>query len=98
MRRLLIVALALVAAPAFAQQSAPQIPYDSVPKALSLPADLYMGEAAGVAVNSKGHIFVFHRGGSSHGPAFANTAAQLWEFGPDGRFIREIGKNLSEKY
>ena len=29
-----------------------------------------------------------------HGPAFANTAAQLLEFGPDGRYIREIGKNL----
>jgi len=76
------------------QQSAPLISYDSVPNALKLPADLHMGEAAGVAVNSKGHIFVFHRGGSSQGPAFANTAAQLWEFGPDGRFIREIGKNL----
>ena len=65
-----------------------------MPNFLKLPPDLYMGEAAGVAVNSKGHIFVFHRGGSSHGPAFANTAAQLWEFDPDGRFIREIGKNL----
>ena len=65
-----------------------------MPNALKLPTDLYMGEAAGVAVNSKGHIFVFHRGGSSHGPAFANTAAQLWEFDSDGRFLREIGKNL----
>ena len=53
-----------------------------------------MGEAAGVAVNSKGHIFVFHRGGSSLGPAFANTAAQLWEFDADGGFLREIGRNL----
>ena len=47
-----------------------------------------------MAVNSKGHIFVFHRGGSSQGPAFANTAAQFFEFDPDGNFLREIGKNL----
>jgi hypothetical protein len=94
MRDFLIGLLVFLAVPALAQQSAPQIAYDSVPNALKLPADLYMGEAAGVAVNSKGHIFVFHRGGSSHGPAFANTAAQLWEFDADGKFLREIGKNL----
>src|SRR3984885_303373 len=96
--RPIVFAMILVSTAALAQeapkQSAPTIPYDSVPDALKLPPDLYLGEAAGVAVNSTGHIFVFHRGGSSHGPAFANTAAQLWEFGPDGRFIREIGKNL----
>ena len=94
MRNFAIALLALIAGPALAQQSVPQIAYDSVPNALKLPADLYMGEAAGVAVNSKGHIFVLHRGGSSHGPAFANTAAQLWEFDADGKFLREIGKNL----
>jgi len=94
MKRLLVAAFVLVTPTAFAQQTAPIIPFDSVSNALKLPADLNMGEAAGVAVNSKGHVFVFHRGGSSHGPAFANTAAQLLEFGPDGKFLREIGKNL----
>ena len=94
MRYFLFALVALVAAPALAQQSAPLIPYDSLPNALRLPPDLYLGEAAGVAVNSKGHIFVFHRGGSSHGPAFANTAAQLLEFDAGGRYVREIGQNL----
>ena len=94
MKHILVASFMLLSLPAFAQQSAPQIPYKSVPNLLKLPFDLNMGEAAGVALNSKGHIFVFHRGGSSQGPAFANTAAQLWEFGPDGRFVREIGKNL----
>ena len=94
MFRILVASFMLLSAPALAQQSAPEIPYNSVPDALKLPPDLNMGEAAGVAVNSKGHIFVFHRGGSSRGPAFANTAAQLWEFDADGNFIREIGKNL----
>ena len=39
-------------------------------------------------------MFVFSRGGTSTGPAFAETAAQLLEFAPDGKYIREIGKNL----
>ena len=72
----------------------PSIPYDSVPNLLKLPDDMNLGEASGVAVNSKGHIFVYTRGGSSHGPAFGNTASQVLEFDAKGKFIREIGKNL----
>jgi hypothetical protein len=60
---------------------------------LKLPPDLYFGEVAGVAVNSKKHVFVFSRG-STTGPAYGASAAQLLEFGPDGRYLREIGKNL----
>ena len=71
----------------------PEIPYDSVPNFLKLPPDLYLGEPSGVAVNSKKHIFVFNRGNST-GPAYGATAAQVLEFGPDGKFIREIGHNL----
>jgi DNA-binding beta-propeller fold protein YncE len=78
---------------ATAQQAAPEISFDSVPDPLKLPADMYFGEVTGVAVNSKGHVFVFSRGNTT-GPAFAAAAAQLLEFGPDGKFIREIGKNL----
>jgi DNA-binding beta-propeller fold protein YncE len=78
----------------FAQQpSIPAIAYRSVPEFLKLPADLYLGEVAGVAVNSKGHVFVFSRGNTT-GPAYAAAAAQLLEFSPDGRFVREIGHNL----
>ena len=93
MRRILLAALAFAAAPVLAQQSAPVIAYDSVPNFLKLPKDLYLGEVTGVAVNSKGHVFVFSRGNTS-GPAYAAAAAQLLEFSPSGKFIREIGKNL----
>jgi hypothetical protein len=48
---------------------------------------------AGVAANSKGHDFTFSRG-NTRGAAYAAAAAQLLEIGPDGEFIREIGKNL----
>src|SRR5947209_15102858 len=85
--------LMLLSAPAFAQESAPVIRYDSVPNALKLPPNTYFGEATGVAVNSKKHVFVLSRGNTT-GPAFGAAAAQLLEFGADGRFIREIGKNL----
>ena len=85
--------LVLLSSPVMAQQSVPEIPFESIPDPLRLPPDLYFGEATGVAVNSKGHVFVFSRGNTS-GPAYAASAAQLLEFGPDGKFIREIGKNL----
>ena len=71
----------------------PEISFDSTPNFFKLPADMNFGETAGVAVNSKGHVFVFSRANTT-GPAYGATAAQLLEFGSDGKFIREIGKNL----
>jgi hypothetical protein len=94
---LLFVAVFFSAVNALAQQvpaqSVPEIHYRSVPDFLKLPADLYLGEVSGVAVNSRGHIFVFSRSNTT-GPAYGASAAQLLEFGPDGRFLREIGHNL----
>jgi hypothetical protein len=72
---------------------APQIPFDGSVDFLQTPADRQFGEVAGVAVNSKGSVFFFSRGNTT-GPAYAAAAAQLLEFGRDGTFIREIGKNL----
>ena len=88
------VLLVLLASPSFAQQSVPEIPFDSIPDFLKLPPGMNFGEVPGVAVNSKGHIFVFTRSNSASGPAYAPTAAQLLEFGPKGEFLREIGKGL----
>src|SRR5216684_5544899 len=92
MERFIVVFLFFVAAPLFAQQPS-EIRYRSVPNFLKLPPDLHLGEATGVAVNSKGHIFVFSRSNST-GPAYGASAAQLLEFAPDGKFLREIGHNL----
>ena len=74
-------------------QQPPQIPYQSVSDFLKFPPDVYLGEVAGVAVNSQGHVFVFSRGGTT-GPAYGAGAAQLLEFGADGNFLREIGHHL----
>jgi len=92
----LILALstsALRQTPSAQQPLPPTIAFESVPKPLKLPPDIHFGEVAGVAVNSKGHVFVFSRGNVS-GPSYMATAAQLLEFDPAGKFVREIGKNL----
>jgi hypothetical protein len=89
-----VLALFLMAGSLYAQQTAvPEIRYHSVPDFLQLPPDLYFGEVVGVAVNSKGHKFVFSRGNST-GPAYGASAAQLLEFDANGKFVREIGHNL----
>lgn len=89
-----LASILLLAGFAFAQDSTPpEIPFSSVANFLKLPPNLYLGEVSGVAVNSKGHVFVFHRGNTT-GPAYAAAAAQLLEFGPDGHYIREIGHNV----
>lgn len=88
-----LAALFLVSSCALAQEPVPEIPFDSVPNLLKLPPDMYLGEVAGVAINSKGHIYVFSRGNTT-GPAYAAAAAQILEFDQNGKYIREIGKNL----
>jgi hypothetical protein len=93
MRAWILALAALLSSAASAQQTVPTIAFDSVPDPLRLPPDMYFGEVAGVAVNSQGHVYAFSRGNTT-GPAYAAAAAQLFEFGPDGEFIREIGKNL----
>src|SRR4026207_59408 len=89
----MLFSLALLAAvPALAQQNIPDIPFDSTTDFLKLPGGMNFGEVPGVAVNSKGHVFVFTRSNSAQGPAYAPTAAQLAEFDPNGAYVREIAK------
>src|ERR1051325_2194722 len=76
MKTLLLSVVLLTAAPAVAQQAVPDIQFDSSADFLKLPAGTNFGEVPGVAVNSKGHIFVFTRSNSAGGPAYAPTAAQ----------------------
>ena len=94
MRTLTLACLMVLAAPAFAQQSVPQIPFESVANFPNLPKGMNFGEVPGVAVNSKGHVYVFTRSNSAQGPAYAPTAAQLLEFDQNGNYVGEIGKGL----
>ncbi len=97
MRRFQVVATLLsalaLAANTGATQSVPAIKFDATIDFLKMPANLYLGEVAGVAVNSKGNVFIYSRTGE-RSDVHGATAAQLFEFGPDGAFIREIGKDL----
>jgi DNA-binding beta-propeller fold protein YncE len=88
----------LLAGVAAHAQNAPEIKFDSVPNALQLPADIYLGEVGGVATNSRGDIFVYTRTGHptvTIGSArpFAHGGSRLFEFDKNGKFVREIGKN-----
>jgi hypothetical protein len=74
-------------------QSVPEIAFDSTPDFFKLPDGVYFGEVAGIAVNSKKHVFVLSRGNSS-GPAYGAAATQLLEFDATGKYVREIGRNL----
>ena len=82
-----------------AQAVPPEIPYDSVPNLLKLPDNIHLGEAVGVATNSKGNIFVYTRTGSTNAAVggsrvFTRGGARLFEFAPNGNYIREIGQGL----
>ena len=85
--------LAMSAGVASAQSTVPDIRFDATIDLLRLPADMHFGEVAGVATNSKRHIFAFVRSGE-RSTVHGATASQLFEFGPDGAFIREVGRNL----
>ena len=89
-----LLALLTLAGPALAQKSVPEIPFTSVSDYPNLPEGMNFGEVPGVAVNSRGHVFVFSRSNSATGPAFGAAAAQLFEFDQSGNFVREIGKSL----
>jgi hypothetical protein len=72
MKRTWALVFMLLATTSFAQQAVPEIPFDSVPNFLKLPPDMNLGEASGVAVNSKGEIAVFTRSNSAGGPTWPN--------------------------
>ena len=93
MKHFALAAALCLSIPLDAQQSPPEIKFHAQTDFFKLPPDLYFGEVAGVAVNSKGHVFVFSRGGTT-GPAYGAAAAQLLEFDADGKYLREIGHHL----
>ena len=107
-KTLLIASLMLLAAGVGAQQqaapppsappqTAPDIPFD-VQDLIKMPENLYIGEVAGVALNSKKHIFIYTRTGADDGSTILEPrSARLFEFNPDGTFLKEVGKSLYSK-
>ena len=93
MKRLAIAWLLVAPFRAAAPQAVPEIRFDANVSLLQLPPATYLGEVAGVALNSRHHIFVFSRT-SQRSTVHGAAAAQLFEFGADGTFIREIGQGV----
>ena len=92
----LIAAAALAAGASLAAQSVPEIAYDANADLLKLPDNIPLGEAAGVATNSTGHLFVYTRTGASHATlgtsrTFYKAGSRLFEFDQTGKYVREIG-------
>ncbi|HEY3042562.1 MAG TPA: hypothetical protein VGJ39_00955, partial [Vicinamibacterales bacterium] len=80
-----------------AQLSIPELQFDSNADLLKLPADVHMGEAAGVATNSKGDIYLYTRTGNASlslgtSRAIAHGGSRLFEFDRTGKFVREIAQ------
>jgi len=95
--QILVVAALLSGMIAGAQSPVPEISFDSA-EPLKFPASIHLGEAAGVATNSKGDVFVYTRTGHptiSIGTArpFAHGGSRLFQFDKTGKFIREIGQD-----
>lgn len=96
--QVLLIAALFGGMPAGAQTSVPEISFDAVADPLKFPANIHLGEAAGVATNSKGDVFVYTRTGHptiSIGTArpFAHGGSRLFQFDRSGKFVREIGQD-----
>ena len=90
-----ILALALIVAASVANQAqapparsaefapVPELAYRVAPDFFQLPPGMNCGEASGVALDSKGHILLFHR-----------SKSMLLEFDASGKFLRTLGEGL----
>src|SRR5882762_8244774 len=94
LRSVVITSIA-IGVPLFAQ-SVPDITYDANADVLTLPA---YGEVAGVATNSKGHVFVYARTGHAVATlgderTFYHNGSRLFQFDQGGKFVKEIGQGV----
>jgi DNA-binding beta-propeller fold protein YncE len=105
MKNMMRIVLAFAGAAALAggvslfAQTAPDINYDANADLLQLPANTYLGEVAGVATNSKGHVFVYTRTGHAVATlgderTFYHGGSRLFQFDQAGKFVKEIGQGV----
>src|SRR6266478_6872469 len=91
-----IVVFSLAVGVSISAQSVPDISYDANADILSLPS---YGEVAGVATNSKGHVFVYARTGHAVATlgderTFYHNGSRLFQFDQNGKFVKEIGQGV----
>ena len=61
----------------------PELGYRVMPDFFHFPEEMIAGEASGIALNSKGHIFLFQR-----------TKPMLAEYDEHGNYVRSLGEGL----
>jgi DNA-binding beta-propeller fold protein YncE len=66
--------------------AAPLLPYRYVRDFLAVPPDANFGEVAGVALDGRGHVYVFNRG-----------PRPLMEFDVRGRYVRELAQGTVQR-
>jgi len=81
------------------QPAVPEIPFDADADLLKTPADIHVGEVAGVGANSKGQIFVYTRTGHPYATladnrTFLRGGSRLFQFDAAGRFVKELGQDV----
>jgi NHL repeat len=89
-------AAAIAAGASLFAQSAVDINFDANADLLSLPS---YGEVAGVATNSRGHVFVYARTGHAVATlgderTFYHGGSRLFQFDQTGKFVKEIGQGV----
>src|SRR6187431_623227 len=95
-RTLLLLIGAAAGSAALFAQSVPEINYDANADLISLPS---YGEVAGVATNSRGHVFVYARTGHAVATlgderTFYHGGSRLFQFDQTGKFVKEIGQGV----
>src|SRR5689334_24529216 len=96
MRKTLFALLFTAALVPVGAQSGPELAFDANPEFLKVPDGTFFGEVAGVATNSKGHVYVYTRTGAANATVgasrtFYKAGSRLFEFDQTGKFVREIG-------
>src|SRR6266498_3371534 len=99
LRPLRSIAIALSASASLLAQAPREIAFDANADALVLPANTYLGEVAGVATNSKGHVFIYTRTGHAVATlgderTFYHNGSRLFQFDQAGKFVKEIGQGV----
>jgi streptogramin lyase len=64
----------------------PDLPFTLVERPFTMPADRTFGNVSAIAMNSRGHVFVFHR-----------SAVPIFEFDERGQFVRGFGEGLTTR-
>ena len=80
---LLFSVICLLSTSIQATNSRPELIFEPSLLEINLPEGMYLGEVASIAFNSKGNLFIFHRGSN-----------QLIELDKNANFVRGICKNL----